>query len=241
MDVRKFALWWSTALFAAVVIAASSSATAQESTQVSQIRHETNASREARIQRSIKETYSHRLEIFGGGGFMRFRSGETNQKNNEITWNLAANYFLSQKVAIVADARGMFGNGKPSQAPQYIQYNTQSLHPQINEYAFTGGVNYRFYAREKFAVSAEGLGGMGWGMFSGGSKGLTYQETGFWKDAIRPAFIGGLNFDYNFYPELALRFAPSYVGTTFTNPTDGGSLQNNWGFNIGVVYRFGHQ
>jgi len=33
-----------------------------------------------------------------------------------------------------------------------------------------------------------------------------------------------------------VRFTPTYVGTTF-----GGKVQNNLGFNAGVVYRFGKQ
>jgi hypothetical protein len=78
-------------------------------------------------------------------------------------------------------------------------------------------------------------------MFSGGAKGLTYAQLGFWQDSKRAAFIGDLNFDYNFYPNLAFRLSPTYVGTTFSSPTDGGSVQNNLGFNAGIVYRFGRQ
>jgi hypothetical protein len=74
--------------------------------------------------------------------------------------------------------------------------------------------------------------------------------------------------DYNIYPNLALRFTPTYVGTdfagtktavgTFTTTTitptgpvtttttlyngaTGSKIQNNIGFNIGVVYRFGRR
>jgi hypothetical protein len=55
----------------------------------------------------------------------------------------------------------------------------------------------------------------------------------------------GANFDYNFYPNLAFRVSPTYVGTFFRlDPTDTlhgppGTIQNNFGFNIGLVYRFG--
>lgn len=233
MDVRKFAVWCSAAFLAAAFFAPASAATAQQDrAQLAQMRHDTNASREARIQRTIKDTYSHRWEIYGGGGFLRFRSGEFVQKNNEIVWNLAANYFLSPRLAIVGDARGDFGNGKPLRGDFY----TQAPNPQINEYTFTGGVNYRFYAKEKVALSVQGLGGVGWGMFSGGAKGLTYQQIGFWQDAIRPAFIGNFDADYNFFPNLAFRVQPTYVGTTF-----GGTVQHNLGLNMGLVYRFGHQ
>lgn len=231
MDLRKFVAWCSTAIAGAFLISASTSAA-----QTTYKRHETNASRQARIQRTIHETYSHRWEVFGGGGYLRFRSGEFTQKNNEVTWAAQGNYFLSSKLAVVADARGAFGNAKPLRGP----FITQAPNPQINEYTFTAGVGYRFYEREKLALSVQGLGGVGVGNFSGGSKGLTYVQTGFWQDAIRPAFIGDLTLDYNFFPNLAFRVQPTYVGTTFTSPS-GGSLQNSLGINAGIVYRFGRQ
>lgn len=236
MHLRKFAAHVGslrcTAIAAAALIAVAIPAAAQITYQ----RHETNASRQARIQRTIKETYSHRWEIYGGGGYLRFRSGEITQKNNEITWNAQGDYFLTPKFAIAADARGLFGNAKPVRGP----FITQAPNPQINEYTFTGGVNYRFYAKEKLALSVQGLGGIGWGNFSGGAKGLTYVQTGFWQDAFRPAIIGDFVLDYNVFPNLALRVMPTYVGTTFTSPS-GGSLQNNLGINAGIVYRFGKQ
>src|SRR5258708_7709489 len=60
-------------------------------------RRETNAVRKARIERSIQETYTHRYEVFGGGGYMRFRSGEFTKRNNEVTWATNGSYFLSPK------------------------------------------------------------------------------------------------------------------------------------------------
>ncbi len=228
MDLRKFAARTAAALAALTLLTASAAA------QVTYNPRETNSSREARIQRTIHDTYSHRWEVFGGGAFLRFRSGEYTQKNNEVTWNLATHYFLNPRFAIVGDARGMFGNGKP------VRPQTQAISPQINEYTFTGGVSYRFYAHERIALSAQGLGGMALGNFSGASKGLNYTQTGFWQDAARPAFIANLSADINLFPNLAFRVSPTYVGTTFTSPS-GGTLQNNVGVNVGILYRFGRQ
>jgi hypothetical protein len=242
MDFRKFAARCAAQfsgqrsaklLVVAAVTVIAASATAQTPTT----RHETNASREARIQRTIIDTYSHRWEVFGGGAYLRFRSGEYTQKNNEITWNLATHYYLNPKFSIVGDARGMFGNAKPIRG---TGENVQAPNPQINEYTFTGGASYRFYATERYALSAQALGGIALGNFSGGSKGLTYLQTGFWQDSARPAFIVNLSADVNLYPNLAFRVSPTYVGTTFTSPS-GGSLQNNVGINAGIVYRFGRQ
>lgn len=244
MDLRKFAARCTAqisahtsaklAAFAAVTLITAFAAA--QTKKSGPARHETNASREARIQRTITDTYSHRWEVFGGGGYMRFQSGEHTQKNNEVTWNLAAHYFLNPKLSIVGDARGMFGNGKPLRN----EFAPQNPNPQINQYAFTGGASYRFYSHLRYALSIEGLGGVGIENSSGASKGLNFNQTGFWQDGARPAFIVNLAGDINLFPNLAFRVMPTYVGTTFTSPS-GGSLQNNLGIHFGVVYRFGRQ
>jgi hypothetical protein len=204
--------------------------------QEAHARRETNATRLARVQRSTEETYAHRYELIGGGGFLRFRSGDYTKKNNEVTWATALNYYLNPKLAIVADARGSFGNAHQQQPLIYPQIPT----PQINEYTFMGGASYRFYAKEKVAYSVQGLAGTGWGLFSGGGKGLTGPELGLWSDGLRPAFSVGVSADYNVYPNLAVRVTPTYVGTNFVG-ANGSSIQNNVGVNVGVIYRFGHQ
>lgn len=196
-------------------------------------RRETNASRQARIARTIEQTYSNRWELFGGGGYLRWRGGPYTKKNNEVSWAAAANYYLDPKLAVVADARGSFGYAHALINNQFGVYN-----PQINEYTFMGGVSYRFYRTEKVALSAQALGGVAWGIFSGGAKGLQGTQIGLWSDGFRPAFSVGVSVDYNIFPNLAFRATPTYLGTTFTSPA-GGSLQNNLGFNAGVVYRFG--
>lgn len=196
------------------------------------VHRETNASRQARIARTIQDTYSHRWEVFGGGGYLRWKSGPSTQKNNEISWATSANYYLNPKLAVVGDARGSFGNAKA------LRFNgfPQIPDPQINEYTFMGGASYRLYTRQKVAVSGQALGGVAWGIFSGGSKGIPATQLGLWQDGFRPAFSLGVSADYNFFPNLAFRVTPTYLGTTF-----GGSVQNNLGFNMGVLYRFGRR
>jgi hypothetical protein len=218
--------------------------------QEAHARHETNASRQARIQRTIDETYAQRWEVAGGGGYLRWRSGENTRSNNEISWATSTNYFLNPRLSIIADARGSFGN---AHALTGTSNNTGVTNPQINEYFFTGGAGYRFYRKEKLALSAQATGGTSWGIFSGGSKGFNASQTGLWADGFAPAFILGVNLDYNIYPNLAVRIAPAYVGTMFHQTIQNGSssllqnnigsrsLQNNAGLNFGVVYRFGKQ
>ncbi|MGA7158744.1 MAG: hypothetical protein WBY53_18000 [Acidobacteriaceae bacterium] len=253
------------ALLAGGVAPANAQTQTKKRKQESHARHETNATRLARIRRTVEDTYSHRYEVIGGGGYLRFRSGDYTRRNNEISWATAFNYYLNEKLAIVGDARGSFGDAH-QQLP--LQFPNISR-PQINEYTFMGGASYRFYSREKYAFSVQALGGEGWGIFSGGAKGLTGNEVGLWNDGFRPAFSVGVSADYNILPNVAIRFTPTWVGTTFagtkvqvgtvTNTTisdtgtvtyttipvyngaTGNFLQNNLGFNIGILYRFGRR
>jgi hypothetical protein len=59
-------------------------------------------------------------------------------------------------------------------------------------------------------------------------------NLGIWPSETRAVFSVGANLDYNFYPNLAFRVTPNYLGSTW-----GGKLQNNIGVNVGLVYRFG--
>ena len=229
---------------------------------VEHARRETNASRMARIQRTIDETYAHRYEIIGGGGYLRFKAGPYIKRNNEVSWATAFNYYLNPKLAVVGDVRGSFGHAVQQQSPAQGLAFPGVPPAQINEYTFMGGASYRFYREEKVALSVQGLGGVADGIFSSGGKGITATDLGLWQDGFRPAFSVGVSADYNIQPNLALRFTPTYVGTIFTgvqklvgsytdpvtgvttntyNGSNGSKLQNNVGFNIGIVYRFGQR
>jgi len=211
---------------------AAPSAIAQTSTR--RTGHETNASRQARIARQIQETYTHRWEVGGGGGWLRFRSGEYTQKNSEIAFWMNTNYYFNEKLGVTGELRGYYGNAKVLQGNLYASYVGS---PQISEYPFMAGPTYRILLHQKLAVSAFALGGTAIGKFDGDSKGVAAPLLGFWPSTnARPAFSVGGNLDLNIYPNLAFRISPSYMGTTF-----GGSLQNNVGFNMGLVYRFGRQ
>jgi len=121
--------------------------------------------------------------------------------------------------------------------------------PLINEYTFSGGPTYRIYMREKYAISAVGTAGLAIGNFNGGNKGVNSQTVGMWYSNNRPVFTAGVNLDYNFFPNLAFRVTPTFVGTTFqgttatgpfaTGGSSTGGFQPNLGVNAGFVYRFG--
>src|SRR5271154_3429409 len=142
-------------------------AVAAQAQPTHQTRRESSANRKARTQRMIAETYGHRYEVAGGGGYLRFQSGAP-QRNNEVTFFMTGTYFLNPKWGILGDIRGAYGNAKignnncnsPFCPPVFLPFN-----PQISEYPFLGGVAYRLYAKEKFAVTATGEGGVALGKF----------------------------------------------------------------------------
>jgi hypothetical protein len=223
----------------AILVASGASAVEAQTTR--RTRRESNANRKARIARTIEATYSHRYEVAGGGGYLRFRSGEYLQKNNEVTFFMTGTYFLNPKLGIIGDVRGMYGSAKiGNSSPNFLPFR-----PQISEYPFLGGVAYRVYAKEKVALMVTGEAGAALGKFDGDTKGLPSSALGLWQSATRPAISLGANFDYNFYPNIAMRISPTWVGTFYQlspqdpAPQPHGSFQSNLGFNIGVVYRFG--
>ena len=212
------------------LVIAASVAPSSEAQTARRVRRESSANRKARIQRTIEETYSHRQEVSGGGGLLRFRPGQYLRRSNEVTFYLNDTYYLNNnKLGVMADVHGAYGN---AQIGNTI-YNIPD--PQISEYIFSAGPSYRFYAKQRTAASAFVTGGVGYGKFDTGSKGIPPTLVGIWPAEWRPAFTAGVNLDYNFYPNLAARLTPTYVGTTF-----GGTVENSLGFNIGLVYRFGH-
>lgn len=210
---------------AAAVLSAAPSLEAQSGRRT---RRESNANRKARIERTIQDTYSHQWEVGGGGGYLRFRSGESLQKNNEVTFWVSGTRYFNPRLGILADVRGAYGNAKIGNTI----YNIQN--PQISEYTFMAGPNYRVYAKERYAASIFGTVGAGIGKFDSGSKGIPAASLGIWPSETRAVFSVGANLDYNFYPNLAVRVTPNYLGSTW-----GGKIQNNVGVNAGIIYRFG--
>ncbi len=191
-------------------------------------RRESNANRKARIARTIEDTYTHKWEVGAGGGYLRFRSGEFKQQNNEVTFWTTGQYALTPKLGVLALVGGGFGSAKLNNT------DVNAVNPQIQNFDFMAGPAYRFVSKEKYSLSVYGAGGAGYGRFSTGPKDFPPAVVGLWPSGTAAAFGAGVNLDYNFYPNLAVRLTPNYVGTRY-----GGSTQNSKGVNMGVVYRFG--
>jgi hypothetical protein len=191
-----------------------------------------HARRQARTQRVIEDTYSQKFEVYGGGGYTRFRPGASLQHMNESAWNAGFTDYLWGRTGITADLRGYYGVAFITPNPYNI------FKPSINQYSFMAGPQYRFVRREHLAVSAQALVGGSKGTFNASSGQIPPGTfVGLWSNGTGFSFALGVPIDYNLGPALALRLQPGYWFTTFGST----SQVKNLGFNIGLVYRFGRQ
>jgi hypothetical protein len=189
------------------------------------------ARRAQRVGRVIQETYSHKFEIYGGGGYTRFRPGSSLQNINESAWNGGFTDYLWGRLGLTADLRGYYGTAFTYPNP----YNL--FKPSISQYSFMGGPQYRLLRREHWAISAQGLVGASRGNFNANSANLPGTYIGLWGNGTDFSAAVGVPIDYNIAPSLAFRIEPNYWLTTF-----GGSTQlKNLGFTSGLVFRFGRQ
>lgn len=225
------ALLAGSALFLSSVVAFAQAA--PSGTPAPGISRRIRANRQARIARNIQDSYSHRYEVAGGGGFLRFRTGENLQKITEINFFANAAYGITPIWSAAVDLRGMYGNAN---IPNVYALNNV-FSPQISEYTLMAGPQYRIIGKEKYSVSASATAGVALSKFGGDAKGLMSQDLGMWPDSnAKAAFSVNLIGDYNIYNNFAFRVQPTYLGTTFGN-----TVQNNLGVQFGLVYRFGRQ
>ncbi|MGB8538866.1 MAG: hypothetical protein WCD57_20755 [Acidobacteriaceae bacterium] len=189
------------------------------------------ARRRQRTQRVIQDTYSQKFEVYGGGGYVRFRPGASLQHINEYVWNAGFTDYLRPRLGVTVDLRGYYGVA-------FIPPNPFNIFkPSISEYSFMAGPQYRLLRREHLAVSGQVLVGGAKGNFNANSAEFPGPLVGLWSNGTTVSFAAGVPIDYNIGAALAFRLQPSYWLTTF-----GGTTQvKNLGFNAGFVYRFGHQ
>jgi hypothetical protein len=188
------------------------------------------ARRQIRIQQIIQDTYSHKYEVYFGGGFLRFRPGSTLQKNSEAAWNLGITDYLKGRLGVTADFRGYYGTTNTN----INQF--QVFAPSISQYTFMAGPQVRFFEGQHWGWSAFALAGVGHGNFGTGTGGLPPTLIGLYPDGNSVNVTAGASLDFNLGPALALRLTPNYLLSRY-----GSDTQNNLGFNAGVVYRFGRQ
>ena len=202
-------------------------------------RRESNANRKARIARTIEDTYTHRWEVGGGGGYLRFRSGENLQRNNQVSFWSTGTYFLNPKLGIVGDVRGSYGNAKVGNTIFNIQ------DPQISQYTFMGGPTLPRLGQREDCHQHLRRRRRGTRQVRQRRQRPLLSRHPRLGVRLPPVLSVGANFDYNLYPNFAIRVTPTYLGTFFrlspddTSPGSHGTIQNNLGVNVGLVYRFG--
>lgn len=188
------------------------------------------ARREARIRQVIDDTYSHKYEVYFGGGYLRFRPGHSLQKTSEGGWNVGLTDYFHGKLGATADFRGYYGT-----TFTYVN-EFQVFAPSISQYTFMAGPTYRFFEGQHWGWNAYVLAGIGHGNFGTGTGGLPPELIGLYKDGNALNITPGASVDYNLGPGLAIRLSSTYLMSRY-----GGEAQNNLGFTSGIVYRFGRQ
>jgi hypothetical protein len=203
----------------------------QERAQVlRQAQERVKARRKLRDQQVIQDTYTHKYEAYFGGNYLRFRPGSSLQHINESGWHAGITDYAFGKIGLTADGRGYYGTtySGPNQFGVY--------QPSISQYTFLFGPTVRFFEGLHWGWSAHVLAGVGHGNFGSGTGGLPPELIGLYPDGNAFNLDVGASVDYNLGPGLAIRLTPNYLMSRY-----GSDTQNNKGFTVGVVYRFGRQ
>jgi hypothetical protein len=204
-------------------------------------KHEVTLARQRKIAAAIEDSYSHRFEAFVGGGFMTFRPGQpiagsgipqqgVLKSNDEGIWATNTTFYFTPQLGATAVVQGQYGEADIGNNGYGV------LRPNISQYSFLGGPEYRFYRTEKTSASVHVFVGATYGIFDGDDKAIPPALLGMWSDSIKGTAAIGFDVDHNIYNNLALRFQPTETFNSF-----GGKQQYSYGFNAGFVYRFGRQ
>lgn len=188
------------------------------------------ARRQQRIQALIEDIYTHKYEFYAGGGYQRFRPGDSLQNVTEMAWNAGVTDYVKRRLGVTLDARGYYGTAY-TYNNQYAVYK-----PSISQYTFLAGPQYRITQGPRYAISLRALGGISHGNFDTNTGGLPGSLIGLYPNGNALAAGVSLPLDYNVSPGLAIRITPDFLYTRF-----GSSNQYNRGFTAGFVYRFGRQ
>jgi len=195
-----------------------------------QAQERVRARRRIRVEQIIQDTYTHKYEVYGGGGYLRFTPGPDLQHLNEASWNAGFTDYVRGKIGVTADFRGYYGT-----AFTYVnQY--QVFSPSISQYTFMAGPQVRLLERLHWGISGNILAGAGHGNFSTNTGGLPGTLIGLYPDGTVFNLSAGVPIDYNLGPTFAIRITPNYLMSRY-----GSETQNNLGWNAGVVWRFGRQ
>lgn len=188
------------------------------------------ARRAQRRAAAIREVYSHLYDAYVGMGYQRFTLPSPLQKVNEYSWDAGFTRYYNERLGVTIDGRGTYGTA-------YVYNNGSNVYkPAISEYGVLGGPTYRFYLQPRYSIAGRVMAGFLSGNFSGDANGVPTSITHLYKDGYTFGAEASIIAEYNLSPGLGVRVAPNYFASGF-----GSTVQNNWGFTAGLVYRFGKQ
>jgi hypothetical protein len=216
-------------------------ATTKQDQQAAPVQTEQQMSVQARIKArraqrraaAIHDTYAHSFELYANMNYLRFTPGPSAQRATMYGWDTGFTRFYSDRLGISLDGRGYYGTA-------YVGPNFSSItRPAISTYSVMIGPTYRFYMQPKYSISGRVLGGFAAGNFTGDTNGFgsicaSSNSCLLYQDGSTFAASAGVVGEYNMTPNMAIRLASDYYVTGF-----GSSVQGDFGFNTGIVYRFG--
>ncbi len=187
--------------------------------------------------------YDNRYEVYGGAAFSHFKAGPLlAQGANLGGFDVQGIRWFTPRLGATANFRGYYG----TQGPAPNAFNVHG--PLVYEHLFLGGATYRLIAREHVALSAHGMAGGAYGVFSHSlGSGASPRDVGLFDDGGSFAAAAGGSLDLNRSPRIALRISPDWIYTRFGGfptptivPSNHTSYsQSEFGLSVGIVYRFG--
>ncbi|MHB8303316.1 MAG: hypothetical protein ACYDC6_10840 [Acidobacteriaceae bacterium] len=193
--------------------------------------------------------YNRRWDIYAGLAYTNFLAGPALiQRSNMGGFDAEGTYWLNWHWGIQGDSRmyvgtsGVFPNVehgfnpppcKPFEQTCYDSNNVTG--PRIMQYYFMMGPQFRFLRKARFSGTGHALFGNAYGVFNSANlQGLNVQTIGLFATQWTFASAFGGSFDYNYTPRIALRILPEMMMTHY-----GGTMEQNFAFSVGPVYRFG--
>ena len=172
-------------------------------------------------------TYDNRYELYGGINLQNFQAGQNLPKRMNFGGvELPGTYWLTGRLGLAADLRGEAGTTP-------VNPNPYTVRPLVVMYIGMGGVQYRAYRSQRFAVDYHGFAGAAHGDFT--ETPLPPNETvGLYTNHTAPMFAVGGSLDFNRTKNLALRLSPDLIFEHFGTET-----REFFSLSGGVVYRLG--
>ena len=176
--------------------------------------------------------YDNRYEISGGLAYDHLHvSPPLPEGANLGGFNIIGTGWFFGPLGLAASVRGYYGT--TGAAP-----NTLGVHgPFVDQYFFLGGPELRGPRNQYLATSIHALFGGAHGNFDSDLKGNKPQQFGIIPSQTAFASAIGGSLDINHSPRLAYRITPEVIITHY-NGDPSRSIQYNFGFTAGVLWRF---